>query len=96
MQEILLQNYFPAKYGDLQIIEQKPWIIENQKKLTEIKEVIQKTLGIISADYSVQAHFGKIWTSNILNNFQGLKESKHSNPKELGLDIEEVKIKKFE
>lgn len=38
----------------------------------------------------------KKMTSNILNNFQGLKESKHSNPKELGLDIEEVKIKKFE
>ena len=68
LQDILLQNYFPAKYGDLQIIEQKPWIIENQEKLPEIKKVIQKTLGIISADYSVQAHFGKIWTSNILNN----------------------------
>lgn len=38
----------------------------------------------------------KKMTSNILNNFKGLKESKHSNPKGLGLDIEEVKIKKFE
>lgn len=62
LQKTLLQNYFPAKYGDLQIIEQKAWLNENQEKIPEIKNEIQKALGIISADYSVQAHFGKIWT----------------------------------
>lgn len=68
LQDQLSHNYFPAKYGDLQIIEQKVWITENQNMIPKIKDVIQKALGIISADYSVQAHFGKIWTSNILNN----------------------------
>ena len=75
LQDCLLQNYFPAKYGNLQIIEQKPWVIENQNYIPEIKQAIQKTLGIISADYSVQAHFGKIWTSNILNNARLYKSS---------------------
>ena len=68
LQDQLSQNYFPAKYGDLQIMEQKVWITENQNMIPKIKDVIQKALGIISADYSVLVHFGKVWTSNILNN----------------------------
>ena len=77
LQKTLLQNYFPAKYGDLQIIEHKAWLNENQEKIPEIKNEIQKALGIISADYSVQAHFGKIWTSNILNNAKLYKSTKN-------------------
>lgn len=64
----LMQNYLPAKYGNLEIIEQRAWINEINEKKDSIYYVIKKALGIISADYSVQAHFGKIWTSNILNN----------------------------
>ena len=68
IEEELIKNYLPAKYGNLKIIEQRGWINENQDKLEIINSRLKKTLGIISADYSVQAHFGKIWTSNILNN----------------------------
>ena len=64
----LLQNYLPARDGNLKVIEQRAWVNENSEKIPEINEVLQKTLGIISADYSVQSHFGKIWNSNILNN----------------------------
>lgn len=68
LEEKLIQNYLPAKYGNLKIIEQRGWINENQEKINNINSIIKKTLGIISADYSVQAHFGKIWNCNILNN----------------------------
>ena len=68
LEESLIQNYLPAKYGNLKIVEQRGWINENQDKIESINAVLQRTLGIISADYSVQAHFGKIWTSNIMNN----------------------------
>lgn len=64
----LMQNYLPAKYGTLKILEERAWINENQSQLEKIKSILNKTLGLISADYSVQSHFGKIWTSNILNN----------------------------
>lgn len=64
----LIQNYIPAKYGDLKIIEQRNWIVENQSSISEIKKIIQDSLKIIAADFSVQSHFGKIWFSNILNN----------------------------
>ncbi len=67
-EELLIQNYLPAKYGNLKIVEQRAWVNENQNQIEKINSTLQKTLGIISADYSVQAHFGKIWTSNIMNN----------------------------
>ena len=66
--EVLTSTYLPAKYGNLQIIEQRGWVNENQKEALELKAILQKTVSIISADYSVQSHFGKLWNSNILNN----------------------------
>ena len=68
LEQTLLNNYLPAKYGELKIIQQKNWLTENQQRLENLNQTLNKTIGIISADYSVQAHFGKIWTSNILNN----------------------------
>ena len=68
IENFLLQNYLPAKDGALKIIEERAWLNENQQQIERINSILQKSLGIISADYSVQAHFGKIWTSNILNN----------------------------
>ena len=68
LEKTLIKNYIPSKYGNLKIIEQRAWINENQTSVQSINSVLQKTLGIISADFSVQAHFGKLWTSNIMNN----------------------------
>ena len=64
LSETLMQNYLPAKYGNLQIIEQRGWVNENKEAHTCINEILKKSLSIISADYSVQAHFGKIWIQN--------------------------------
>ena len=81
LESTLMQNYLPAKYGNLQIIEQRAWIneineISGQKD--SLYSVIKKALGIISADYSVQAHFGKIWTSNILCNSKLAQNHSHN------------------
>ncbi len=68
LEKDLSQNYIPAKYGDLKIIEQRAWVNENKDSINQINSILQKSIGIISADFSVQSHFGKIWTTNILNN----------------------------
>ena len=68
IETVLSQTYLPARDGNLKIIEQRAWVNENSEYIPKINEVLQKTLGVISADYSVQAHFGKLWNSNILNN----------------------------
>lgn len=79
LESCLMQNYLPAKYGNLEIIEQRAWINEIFDKKDSIYSVIKKALGIISADYSVQAHFGKIWTSNILNNAKLAEKHCHNS-----------------
>lgn len=68
LESFLIQNYLPAKFGELKIIEQRAWVNENSEQIQKINSILNKTIGIISADFSVQAHFGKIWTSNIINN----------------------------
>ena len=68
LEEALLENYLPAKFGELCIVEQRAWVAENPKAIPSINQILKKTIGIIKADYSVQTHFGKIWTSNIMNN----------------------------
>ena len=68
LESVLTQNYIPARYGELKIIEQKAWINENSESIPKINSILSKTIGVISADYSVQSHFGKIWLTNILNN----------------------------
>lgn len=70
--ESMINHYLPAKYGKVQIIERKTWLQENQDLIITIQEKIQKAIGIVSADYSVQVHFGKIWQNNILNNLKSL------------------------
>ncbi len=75
VKEDLINSYLPAIDGNLQIIEQKPWIECNQNFLDEINCKIQDGLKIISQDYSTQAHFGKIWNNNILRNIKLLDYS---------------------
>ncbi len=71
----LTENYMPAKFGDLQIIEQRGWVNENSEASLKIKEIIKKAVSIISADYSVQSHFGRLWTHNIMNNIKLLSQT---------------------
>lgn len=72
----LQKLYIPAFYGDLQILEQKPWCIENQQYMEIISQAINLALKNISADYSVQCHFGKLWSHNIFSNFKNLNKCK--------------------
>ena len=64
----IIELYVPSFYGNLQIIEQRGWTLENQDYIPQINSSINKAVGIVSADYSVQSHFGKLWQHNILSN----------------------------
>lgn len=74
LETTLISHYIPSKYGDLKIIEQKNWILNNEALVCEIKNKISSAIKVISSDFSVQAHFGKIWTINILNNIKFLSK----------------------
>ena len=72
--EKIIQNYIPSFYGSFEVIEQRGWSLENQAYLEQIKLIIQKAIGIVSADFSVQSHFGKLWTFNIFSNIRQIEK----------------------
>lgn len=80
LSDCLIKNFLPARYSSFKILEQKAWLIENQEQTAYINEIINKALGIISADFSVQSHFGKIWLKNILENAAICDKSKSFFP----------------
>lgn len=76
LETCLKTYYLPSFYGNLQIIEQRPWIEEQKENYENIKSAINNSLKQIGADYSVQCHFGKIWQQNFLNNLISSKNYK--------------------
>lgn len=64
----LTRLYLPSLYGNLKIIEILSWANENKEIMPLLKDELNSAIKAISADFSVQAHFGKIWQKNILNN----------------------------
>lgn len=74
----LINSYIPAKYGAFKLIERRTWNQENNSIIDLLQKNISKAIGIISADYSVQVHFGKIWQQNILNNLKLISNMKET------------------
>lgn len=70
LQSSLLNNYIPALYGNMKVIEMLGWKNENTSLHQFIEEELNAALQLISADFSVQTHFGKLWQHNILNNLK--------------------------
>lgn len=74
--QVLLNSYIPSIHGDLRIIEQRAWIQENKDDILQIKNDLSLALKKISADFSVQSHFGKIWQHNIFSNLKLFSKNK--------------------
>lgn len=66
--DFILENYFPSAYPKFSFVAHRAWENHFTESCTEIKKIIEDTLKKISADFSVQSHFGKIWQHNILIN----------------------------
>lgn len=71
----LLENYLPALYGSIKIHENRNWMNYNADFVEDIQAEIKNALQDISRDFSVQAHFGKIWQKNIINNLSLISDS---------------------
>lgn len=68
----LVNTYVPAIYSTLALFPVNSWLQEVNKD--EILDSINRAISDISADFSVQAHFGKLWQTNIMNNLKHAKK----------------------
>ena len=80
LKELLLNLYQPVLSGGLRVIPLRPRTDPEPKAFMEAKNAIAATINRISADYSVQAHFGKRWLSNIVKNITLMESIEGSLP----------------
>ena len=73
--EIQLKNlYLPVLYSSFFYLSQRAWETHAENAANKIKSIIRETISSISADYSVQSHFGKQWQKNIIQNIRNIKD----------------------
>jgi len=76
--QTIQQTYLPALYGNLSILYWRTWQAEIPEAAQNIQKIVQKSLTTVSADYSVQTYFGKLWHHNILRNIDFLENKQFS------------------
>ena len=75
--QTILSVYNPLLFERFSVISQRAWAQNYPELDTTFRAIINATLKNVSADYSVQAHFGRHWHRNIIENIKFL--STHSN-----------------
>ena len=73
IKNFLLENFRPALYKTIKTIPLRTRIEKDKEKFDNAVSAIQEVIEIITADYSVQTHFGKRWFSNIIRNIKNIK-----------------------
>lgn len=69
----LTQRYLPALYGSFTSYSPRSW---SQRFFGEEQKIaVSNALTHISRDYSVQAHFGRVWFSNFIKNLSLMNQS---------------------
>ncbi|MDR1987111.1 MAG: DUF115 domain-containing protein [Treponema sp.] len=69
----ILEHYQPVLYRGIQVIPLRIRIDAEPERFSAAGEGINEAITRISGDYSVQAHFGARWFSNILRNLLRMK-----------------------
>ncbi|MDR0602575.1 MAG: DUF115 domain-containing protein [Treponema sp.] len=66
----ILENYLPALFGGIRTLPLRSRVEEDREKFGGAGEAITRAIEKLSADYSVQAWFGRRWFSNIIRNLR--------------------------
>jgi len=78
IKKIIIERYSPALCGGIKTIPLRTRTEQDISKFENSAKVIQEAIEIVSSDYSVQAHFGTRWFSNIIRNIKTAGKS-HEN-----------------
>jgi len=79
LRENILDLYQPALYGGIRVIPTRSRTV-NEPNFIMATDAIQAAITRVSADFSVQAHFGKRWFSNIVRNLKSAETARDDTP----------------
>ena len=71
--KFITEHYKPALCGGIKVIPLRTRIEGEKERFESAASSIREAIEIVSADYSVQAHFGKRWFSNIIRNVSNIE-----------------------
>jgi uncharacterized Rossmann fold enzyme len=92
IQETILALYNPCLYGGIRVLPLRGRVDWDKGKFAVAGEAVQRTIEKVSADYSVQAHFGIRWFSNIIRNIGIAQSLNRAAPQVSGADIGDAAI----
>lgn len=78
--DILADAYVPALHGDFRVIALRSWQDRNAGAFRAFEAQVRRALDRVSADFSVQSHFGKLWFRNILLNLSACERLRSPIP----------------
>lgn len=79
LQTEIISLYNPIIYENFYFTYIKNWLDYHNNFIKEIENKINNAISNISADISVQSHFGKIWMHNILENINFINKYNQQN-----------------
>lgn len=79
----IIETYTPSIYDNFYFTSIKPWMDFHKQYFELIEQKIHNAISVISSDFSVQSHFGKVWMHNILENSNFLVKNNIQNKIEI-------------
>ena len=80
IEQSILSLYQPVLFGGIRVIPLRPRIDLEPEPFIMAGNVVEAAIRRVSADYSVQAHFGKRWFSNTVRNLLQMGENQEEVP----------------
>jgi hypothetical protein len=71
----ILETWKPALHGGIRVIPLRQRVEQDSELFGQAGEAVKKAIDRLSLDYSVQAHFGRRWFSNIIRNVLAAEKS---------------------
>lgn len=75
LEEEIIKNYIPPLYENFTLEFQRAWLTNNEDAAKKIQLAAKSALEKVSADFSVQSHFGKQWQRNLLLNLKNFSKN---------------------
>jgi len=80
LEKHILDLYQPVLYGGIRVIPLRSRTKAHAELFSQAGNAISSAIDRISSDYSVQAHFGKRWFSNIIRNIKNAEKFHEALP----------------
>ncbi|MCL2008028.1 MAG: DUF115 domain-containing protein [Treponema sp.] len=68
--EKIINLYKPVLHSGIRVLPLRPRVAQNPDDFINAISAVEEAIERVKTDYSVQAHFGKKWFSNIINNLK--------------------------